>query len=878
MSKLSSERLKQGGVAFDSLRKRVGKLLKSKGITPEQQKEILEYSMDMPDWQKGAATKLFGAQKKLSLAKKDMDDYVKAFKPEPGAKEVSPYMTKEFKRKNKTIKQLSDEVSNWKGTGKKGYEPFEALDDETLEKFVTQLGKEKFYANPPGTGAFGNAGKVLGMGLQPIVNVARRYGGNSGVRLADALEDLGRTSTMRTGAVYRDLAAVFKDAGLTSGLGERVGGKLARSTAMAEKQGVREASTLLTEAGIFDKVPAGITAEYLKKASSGLSTAMEAASKAKSTKSADEIMQRFWKDLGPRAETPEVRKLIGVIQNHGEVSDFALRGINHERAPEMARWIRDYYRNNGLRFSNFTDARGRKFMIQSQKGKPAIPFREGTLGPTYVSHFWDQKKAAKGTAAYDNLMNKMAKEQNISVEQAKMLFDEQLYSIPKKAANVEVARDFNAGGYMLDPLEVIPRYAHSTEYRIAFAERFGIKGDSLQRLVDDVIQEGKYMHNIREMAFGRNKNDYGISDIINKVTGWQVLTKMGIGSTIANASQPINGGVMYGMGNMIRSIPKTFSKEGQKLAAGAYSKEVHNLLKAQAGVPANSAASKYLEVVGFGPVERWNGFWSAVMGDTAAKNLVAKLPMADKKQATAILNKLKAWGADPKELDVIAATGVLTPRSQQLIASKAVEMTQHAVRWEQMPMVWQNDWARIMLQYKNFAYNQTRFILGQVMQPAFEFAGSLGRRGDIKPFLRMVPLFVGAGEAVTHLKDLVRAAPRGVLTGDYEKQREYFWNSDDWMLSMMRDTLMVGSAGMMGDLWESAERGKLPEWIMGPTISDVAEIGTKAARAGRKAYGGQDLTEDFWNFSNWASRRALPGLGPTVPSGVELEKVLGLRR
>jgi len=67
----------------------------------------------------------------------------------------------------------------------------------------------------------------------------------------------------------------------------------------------------------------------------------------------------------------------------------------------------------------------------------------------------------------------------------------------------------------------------------------------------------------------------------------------------------------------------------------------------------------------------------------------------------------------------------------------------------------------------------------------------------------------------------------------------------------------------------------LPEWLLGPTISDVGEVLTKGARAGRKAYFGEELQEDFFNFRNWAYRRAVPGLGPIVPSGVELEKAVG---
>jgi hypothetical protein len=217
------------------------------------------------------------------------------------------------------------------------------------------------------------------------------------------------------------------------------------------------------------------------------------------------------------------------------------------------------------------------------------------------------------------------------------------------------------------------------------------------------------------------------------------------------------------------------------------------------------------------------------------------------------------------------------------------------MRWEQMPLIWRSPEARLALQYKNFAYNQTRFVFREVVNPAIDFLASSGREGDIRPLLRMVPLFVGAGEAVSHARDWIRNPVRAVakdpkgfgediLNMDIgsawkrmskEQKAELAWESDDWFLSMLRDTLMVGSAGMLGDMWEGAERGKLPEWFAGPTLADAFELATKGARAATKAYKGDSLEEDFSTFRNWAYRRVVPGLGPVVPSGIDIEQAVG---
>jgi hypothetical protein len=111
---------------------------------------------------------------------------------------------------------------------------------------------------------------------------------------------------------------------------------------------------------------------------------------------------------------------------------------------------------------------------------------------------------------------------------------------------------------------------------------------------------------------------------------------------------------------------------------------------------------------------------------------------------------------------------------------------------------------------------------------------------------------------------------RGVLKGDWETKEEMFWESDDPLAAMARDTLMVGSIGIMGDAWTAAERGKLMEWAAGPTIGDITQLAKKGTLAMKHAYEGKDIGKDWNNFRNWAFRRAVPGLGPHVPYDVDL--------
>ncbi len=50
------------------------------------------------------------------------------------------------------------------------------------------------------------------------------------------------------------------------------------------------------------------------------------------------------------------------------------------------------------------------------------------------------------------------------------------------------------------------------------------------------------------------------------------------------------------------------------------------------------------------------------------------------------------------------------------------------------------------------------------------------------------------------------------------------------MLRLWNDMLYIGSLGLFGDLIEQAERGKLSNWVLGPTFGEAARLTEETAR------------------------------------------------
>jgi hypothetical protein len=389
----------------------------------------------------------------------------------------------------------------------------------------------------------------------------------------------------------------------------------------------------------------------------------------------------------------------------------------------------------------------------------------------------------------------------------------------------------------------------------------------LMRGAKEAGLDPKWADEVEEILLGRHPRNYGVSDLVRKITGFQVLNKMGVGSMIANLSQNINTMTVFGVRNFIKGAMSSYTDEGERLGALAYNRATKDAIQEMmTGDPGHGWASRYLDAVGFNWAEKWNRFFAANTGVSALKDWSAQLAKGGP-GATKIAERLeRLLGVSKQELVHLASTGRPTGHMLDRAALMASEATQHATGWHQLPKMWQMPAARLALQYKNFAYNQTRFMFQHIMSPALEFINTKGKSGDLMPFMRMVPLFAGSGHAINHLRDLLRSAAGGVMTGKMEDREKWLWEQDDdWMIAAMKDALTVGSMGIMGDMFTAAQRGRLPEWLLGPTLGDLTELGERSARLAGKAHKTRLSADDLDTFATWVGRRVIPPALTQVP-------------
>lgn len=71
----------------------------------------------------------------------------------------------------------------------------------------------------------------------------------------------------------------------------------------------------------------------------------------------------------------------------------------------------------------------------------------------------------------------------------------------------------------------------------------------------------------------------------------------------------------------------------------------------------------------------------------------------------------------------------------------------------------------------------------------------------------------------------------------------------------------MGGFGLMGDVFTAAQRGRLPEYLMGPTAGDVLGVGDRLFRL-QKA---KNLQNSFDSFSTWMGRRVVPPMLSKIP-------------
>ena len=593
----------------------------------------------------------------------------------------------------------------------------------------------------------------------------------------------------------------------------------------------------------------------------------------KAISSYDELLRKTGLHGGGSSQVATRTKAMDIIEDPEALQKVnglwtVVRSSGDDAADELAEGTARLLDDIGAEVEGFTDMFGDRFQITEilEGGKSAQrPFeRLANYFPQMLKDDVTRGMALGTKSGVSAAIKRLSEKYGIPQLTAQKLV--QRMKQPMRAGNIELARTRDIPNAILerDPAKVIPRYLGQVYNRMAFAKEFGIKGQQLDELLSmaqDAAEGGMLEADIAlelaDLIKGRPRfSKSGLDDISRKIAGFNVLNKMGPLSTLSNMSQSTNTIIAEGLGNFMTGASRALRDPNSKVGAIAFNRSLRDAMEQILGATREGWASKWLSLSGFNQQERINRLLAANAGIATMERLLASprtastaKDLAKRGYTKGLETAFRTLGRMPtKSDDVMRLAKMWEPRFGDLneayyaaekavddllrVGLKASEKTQHATKFLDLPPGWQTPEGRLFTQFKSFLHQQTRFLMREVVSPAME--------GNYGPLYRAMVAFGIGGPAVAEARDLYRQGMGWILTGEAPAPRHEF----DWdhpIMSMLADSVYVGGMGLAGDIVQSAAQGRLADFVMGPTLSDVVDWTQTGVQ---QAVGGTPLTGD----------------------------------
>jgi hypothetical protein len=464
-------------------------------------------------------------------------------------------------------------------------------------------------------------------------------------------------------------------------------------------------------------------------------------------------------------------------------------------------------------------------------------------------------------------VREFAKANGISTIEASRILRK--FGQPQRAGNIEYARtlQFPKGDLERDPLKFMPRYYERLFNRMAFGEEFALDGARLDSLVSGMVHKAgfsqRYAESIQDIAKGKRARDYALDSLARKIMGFQVMTKMGPLSALSNISQNVNTFIRDGGVAFTKGILRSTSDEGGRAGVIAWQRGIHDEFLRIAGGE-GSVANKYLTWTGFNKAESINRLLASNSSIVAAERAL-KEHFARGGTVGNLSRKLIRRGIDADDAKGFLANGEkLTQDSADKLGFIGSQATQHATAWKDLPLLWQEPEWRIMLQYKSFIYQQTRFLGREVLGEAQRYFRTGGKEGSIGPLIRAGVGFGVMAEVVNTIRQQTKRAVGSLVGLEYEPEE---FNEDHPLWQLIMHSQYVGALGMAGDIVERVTRRDLAGWMLGPTIGDVTDLFEGVPPAIADIQGQGPIEGMPWRKAWQEIYRRIPGIGTLFPRG-----------
>jgi hypothetical protein len=386
-------------------------------------------------------------------------------------------------------------------------------------------------------------------------------------------------------------------------------------------------------------------------------------------------------------------------------------------------------------------------------------------------------------------------------------------SAAKKVHTMESPRVVGLKGYREDPSTILEDL-HSRVVRAVGAETFGPKNEFLDRILDEVrLREGesayKFAKFVSHSTLGIEPGQM-IGEAERALFSLEAATKLG-SAVIGNLSQTLNTVVFAGIRPTAKALLDMMMEHGNfrdfGMRTGALYGHTLTEMRALLGVEANSLGAKVLKGTGFSGVETYNRLIAARAGYYAVKDAFETL-LRNPADESAKRMLLTLGVRDPL---AAVGRGALTDTELRLAGKLASDITQFRTSVLDLPAGWRKSpFMRMATLYKQFAYNQTRFIKDYVVKPAI-------LHGELRPLIYMTLLFPTFGEVFADAKNLV-------LRGNLKNRPD-----SKLLLDRALDNLSyVGGFGIVQDLvYALTMPSEEPTWrfLAGPVFSDAVDAG-----------------------------------------------------
>lgn len=377
---------------------------------------------------------------------------------------------------------------------------------------------------------------------------------------------------------------------------------------------------------------------------------------------------------------------------------------------------------------------------------------------------------------------------------------------------LESAREFDFPFYDPDPRRVLPQYTYGAVSRLETIAAFDGKDPNkfFSQLVGKVSrlkgpEAGKEFAKLIDIAVGKVES-LPARDKFSQFMRTLQIPKLAF-SQVLNLGQSLNTLLSTDATSTLRGIAYAFTQKGQSraLQTGATLESVFREAHKATGID-TEFGEKFLRGIGFTATERFNRTVAANTGFVYAEKTLAKLVKDPSNKV--LKRRLTEMGIDA---DSALRRGTLVDEEKLMAGQMVAEMTQFRQRPLDLPAFAASPEGKMFFQFKNFAFQQTRFLKNRLKAQIDDGNYS----GVARDLIVLGTLFPMTGEVIGDIRSIISGTDRP--TGAFDRY--------------MQDLTMVGGFGIIADAFTSASWGRVLEFLAGPGVSTATQLTEKTAAA-----------------------------------------------